>query len=335
MAKYHINNAGIPSICRATTRPCPLGGEHFDSKQEAVKFAQETNKKTYSLFPGMVSEKTPLAKGAGIDKNTLAYEDRWEAVGQQLWYAIGSSRSNGKMEDVERMIEGGHILGPEDYAEYEAQVFKALDLVTSGTNKWGDPQGFREYIEKHVNKPMLYRSAKMELARNAGENPEKYKNYLSQWSVEDEKNERFHPDINDGETIVLSVRSDGTRSKGIIDEHGEFVIPPVFDKITNGRYLLMKVNDQTLRNVAENLDKGYYIATVENSQKDIDSTYFVISKETGKTSKIEYSYEEKSWTINNEKLNEKTFSRDLENTEHSVLDFEYLMPKYLEDYPDE
>lgn len=36
MEKYHINRKGEAAQCRATTRPCPLGGEHFDSAEEAM-----------------------------------------------------------------------------------------------------------------------------------------------------------------------------------------------------------------------------------------------------------------------------------------------------------
>lgn len=37
MSKYHINqNTGRPNLCEASTRRCPVGGEHFDSKAEAL-----------------------------------------------------------------------------------------------------------------------------------------------------------------------------------------------------------------------------------------------------------------------------------------------------------
>lgn len=45
MAKYHVNpKTGKASICRATVRACPLGGEsmHFESK-EATRAADELN----------------------------------------------------------------------------------------------------------------------------------------------------------------------------------------------------------------------------------------------------------------------------------------------------
>lgn len=32
---YHINGKGEPALCRATDQACPLGGAHFDNKEEA------------------------------------------------------------------------------------------------------------------------------------------------------------------------------------------------------------------------------------------------------------------------------------------------------------
>lgn len=54
MAKYHINKDGVPSVCKAQTRPCPLGGDdiHFNTKQEAQNYADKKAQKQY----GVISE---------------------------------------------------------------------------------------------------------------------------------------------------------------------------------------------------------------------------------------------------------------------------------------
>ena len=64
MAKYHINKNGEVSACRARTRPCPLGGdnEHFDSKNEAMKFVEKKNKEKFGVLPGS-KEKTKVTYG--------------------------------------------------------------------------------------------------------------------------------------------------------------------------------------------------------------------------------------------------------------------------------
>lgn len=52
MTKYHINKDGVPAVCKARTRPCPLGGEeaHFGSKKEAEAFVQNKMKKEHGLL---------------------------------------------------------------------------------------------------------------------------------------------------------------------------------------------------------------------------------------------------------------------------------------------
>lgn len=52
MTKYHIDKNGKPAICRATKRPCPLGGAdvHFDSIEDAQAYADEQNAKEFGLL---------------------------------------------------------------------------------------------------------------------------------------------------------------------------------------------------------------------------------------------------------------------------------------------
>ena len=42
MAKYHISKDGDPKPCRATKKPCPIGGEHFDSEEAARDHYEKT-----------------------------------------------------------------------------------------------------------------------------------------------------------------------------------------------------------------------------------------------------------------------------------------------------
>lgn len=53
MAKYHINKNGVPSACRARTRPCPLGGDdiHFNSKEEAQAYSDKLAKQEFGILP--------------------------------------------------------------------------------------------------------------------------------------------------------------------------------------------------------------------------------------------------------------------------------------------
>lgn len=51
MQKYHVGSDGVPKLCTATRRPCPLGGEHFESKIEAEKYAEEKLSQEFGSLP--------------------------------------------------------------------------------------------------------------------------------------------------------------------------------------------------------------------------------------------------------------------------------------------
>ncbi len=39
MSRYHLNGKGEPAVCNAVMKPCPLGGDHYDSQQAAAEAA--------------------------------------------------------------------------------------------------------------------------------------------------------------------------------------------------------------------------------------------------------------------------------------------------------
>lgn len=51
MAKYHLNKDGLPAVCKAHVKPCPIGGEHFESKAEALEAAEDMLAEEEELFP--------------------------------------------------------------------------------------------------------------------------------------------------------------------------------------------------------------------------------------------------------------------------------------------
>lgn len=60
MSKFHINKHGVPAPCKATKGKCPLGGDsgeenHFDSKQDAQKAADQINESQHGLLPGKIA----------------------------------------------------------------------------------------------------------------------------------------------------------------------------------------------------------------------------------------------------------------------------------------
>ena len=75
MAKYHISKSGKVVVCRAKTRPCPLGGGHFPSKQEGeayveTKFKLMDEYETHIKFRTEYKTVNAVKRGEFVDKET-------------------------------------------------------------------------------------------------------------------------------------------------------------------------------------------------------------------------------------------------------------------------
>ena len=77
MPKYHINRNGMPAICRAEKRPCPLGGpdEHYDSEIEAEaaafrKMAKASGMLGSSNKPETVAPRYQAGYGCGTGQRS-------------------------------------------------------------------------------------------------------------------------------------------------------------------------------------------------------------------------------------------------------------------------
>lgn len=78
MTKYHINKKGVPAVCKAKTKPCPLGGEHFDSLEAAEISIQKELREEH----GIVQLKPEYAKQRklGVMYNYGEEEDKIKAI---------------------------------------------------------------------------------------------------------------------------------------------------------------------------------------------------------------------------------------------------------------
>lgn len=58
MSKFHINSKGVPSPCKATKGNCPFGGadSHYDTIEQAQKFADSKGEQEYGILPIESSE---------------------------------------------------------------------------------------------------------------------------------------------------------------------------------------------------------------------------------------------------------------------------------------
>lgn len=85
MTKIHIGKNG-PSICRAQEGKCPLGGEHFDSKEQAEKAFQQILEKEQEALGNKIFQTVSKKEleslssvGKGSNEN-LARSDTFESV---------------------------------------------------------------------------------------------------------------------------------------------------------------------------------------------------------------------------------------------------------------
>lgn len=63
MANYHINeNTGRPNRCTAEKRPCPVGGEHYTSKEDAIEGIQKAAAEENDTFTKLKKDSTRGAK---------------------------------------------------------------------------------------------------------------------------------------------------------------------------------------------------------------------------------------------------------------------------------
>ena len=60
-AMYHISpETNRPNICRATIRNCPVGGQHYSSKEEARIAIESSHAKAYGNFPQQLTKTDKL-----------------------------------------------------------------------------------------------------------------------------------------------------------------------------------------------------------------------------------------------------------------------------------
>lgn len=80
MTKFHINKHGAPAPCRAKEGNCPLGGNtgsenHFNTLDEAQKYADNQNKEKYELMPD-VSKQTNEIKKSIKEKKLISTQEK-------------------------------------------------------------------------------------------------------------------------------------------------------------------------------------------------------------------------------------------------------------------
>lgn len=157
MSKYHINKDGRPSICRAKSRPCPLGGpgSHFDTEEEAYAVAQKMMEMKFSMF-----EEKPLTKEETIAneisrlKNSVIKEIKREEVGAYLKKTI-----NANGETLNRRGTNVGEVGNEEIFVYDSNT----ELLESGY--YNEPTSNLAQV-KFVNEQIGHKIKELEIERD-------------------------------------------------------------------------------------------------------------------------------------------------------------------------
>lgn len=116
MAKYHINTAGEPALCRATKRPCPRGGEdaHYPDKKTALEAVEKKYSK--DTLTKVTKKATPASS-----------EDPWAD------YTI-EELSQLEEESLAAHIESGEPLSDEEY-DRRREYIRRVNRANSSTHK--------------------------------------------------------------------------------------------------------------------------------------------------------------------------------------------------------
>lgn len=116
LTKYHIDKNGVPAICRATKRPCPLGGSeaHFDTKEEAEEFIQEEFKKNFDLIGTQgdnvfkLTEELEKQKELVLAGNFSSREEEESARTKLARLAEKHKGSSETIENLDNLLKGIH-----------------------------------------------------------------------------------------------------------------------------------------------------------------------------------------------------------------------------------
>jgi len=133
MAKYHVTKAGKVAACRATSRPCPLGGHHFANAEDA-QAAVDMRNEVLAQIQGAVTTETPKTKTVPERaKSTSPSSDSYKTQHaknnlkelQDVWESIKDedpSTAN-ELSELERKIPYFSLKSsPEAYAERQKAV---------------------------------------------------------------------------------------------------------------------------------------------------------------------------------------------------------------------
>lgn len=117
MSKFHISpTTGRVNICRATVQACPIGGDHYDSKESAHAAYESKNEalNTTSLKKNQtVSYDEPKAKQLPIGGSALNVDTDWTVIPGEGRFKFITSDEGSEKASIQ-LRDGFYILGARD-----------------------------------------------------------------------------------------------------------------------------------------------------------------------------------------------------------------------------
>lgn len=224
-AKFHINAKGEPRSCTATVRACRYGSEdHFDSKETAVKAAEERLATEHGSVPAVQSKASPeiTAEEVADDELVDPALDVQRRFGRRV--AEGMTFKDGPLRSEDtpsvRMWANNRLRAIEKKPQLEARIARLEFLY---------PEDRRDPAVVNINSKKRWASLDREIKTNvdlleARKELEQVEKKLKRSAAVYPHNVDFDA-VKPGQAAlidgVMGVRIKKVNSKTIIDEDGD------------------------------------------------------------------------------------------------------------------
>lgn len=137
MTKFHINKQGIPAPCKASERPCPLGGSesHFKTQQEAQTYIDNKNEEEY----GLINQPTKRQLRVGeVDKEKLNKKDFCIVTTRFEQYAMGVTGQRRSQKVIVEASDKGFANREDAVNRTKEMGLKNKNVSGGGDDTYGD-----------------------------------------------------------------------------------------------------------------------------------------------------------------------------------------------------
>ena len=81
--KYHVGKNG-PTVCKAVVKECPIGGEHYSNRNEALKAFEEKNSEEFGEIPTTLQKNSLITLSSNLGEARVADGDLSDPIARSL-----------------------------------------------------------------------------------------------------------------------------------------------------------------------------------------------------------------------------------------------------------